>query len=135
MSIAYLGIGSNMGDREKNIHDALNLLSEKTTLLKKSSLIETAPAGGPPQDKFLNGALKIETSLNPQDLLTFLKSIEAQLGRIKTIENGPRPIDIDILIYNNVSITTPTLTIPHPKMFQRDFVVRPLKEIEPDLIP
>lgn len=135
MAIVYLGIGSNMGNREKNIRDALALLSTlNITILKRSTIMESDPVGGPPQQKYLNAVIKAKTSLSPQDLLINLKSIEHQMGRIKTIKNGPRPIDIDILLYDNVHIQTSTLTIPHPRMLERDFVLRPLKEIEPDII-
>ena len=130
MATAYLGIGSNMGDRKQHIHDALNLLEQKNiTVIAVSSLIETDPVGGPPQGPFLNGAIKIETDRSPHDLLSCLKSIEHLLGRRPSIKNGPRPIDIDILLYNNDTIKTPTLTIPHPRMAERDFVMQPLKEI------
>ncbi len=130
MAIVYLGLGSNMGNREKHIHDALDLLTQKNiAVIAISSLIETDPVGGPPQGKFLNGALRAETDLSPEELLICLKTIEKELGRKTSIKNGPRPIDIDILLYDNISIKTPTLTIPHPRMKQRDFVMRPLKEI------
>ena len=136
MAIVYLGIGSNMGDREKYIHDALILFKEyNIQILKKSSLIETAPVGGPPQGKFLNAAVKAATRLRPHCLLDVLKKIEKKLGRQKTVRNGPRPIDIDILLYDNAVINTPTLTIPHPRMMERTFVLIPLREIEPDMIP
>ena len=134
MNIVYLGIGSNMGNREKNIHDALSLLEKNNIeILKKSSLIETNPVGGPQQADFLNGALKVKTDHSPEELLVIIKAIETQLGRVKTILNGPRPIDIDILLYNNIAIDTPALTIPHPRMKEREFVLQPLKEIEPNL--
>ena len=131
----YLALGSNMGSRLENINKAVLLLTEKgLVVLKESSVIETDPVGGPMQGKFLNAALKAETQLNPEDLLLTLKSIEVELGRKKTIKNDPRPIDIDILLYDNISMETPTLTIPHPRMLDRDFVMRPLQEIEPDII-
>lgn len=133
--IVYLAIGSNMGDRHAHLRKAVFLLNENDiTILKQSSIIETDPVGGPPQGKFLNGALKTSTSLDPESLLSCLKSIESKLGRKKNKKNGPRPIDIDILLYDNISIKTPTLTIPHPRMFERDFVLRPLKEIKPNII-
>ncbi len=131
----YLALGSNMGDRLANIRRAVFLLEDNgVRILCQSSLIETDPVGGPPQGKFLNGALKAETDLSPEDLLSLLKRIERGLGRIPGGKNSPRPIDIDILLYDNVNITTPTLTIPHPRMFEREFVMRPLLEIEPGII-
>ncbi len=130
MAIVFLGIGSNMGDREQHIHDALSmLLSNRIVIDRISSLIETDPVGGPPQRKFINGVLKAETDLSPMDLLHLVKCIEKQIGRKPTVKNGPRPIDIDILLYDNIVINSPTLTIPHPLMFQRNFVMCPLKEI------
>ncbi len=134
MAIVYLGIGSNLGDRKKNIEKALQLLSANDiTILKLSTIIETEPVGVPPaQEKYLNGALKAETDLPPEQLLICLKRIECALGRTASAANSPRPIDLDILLYNQLRLQTPELTIPHPRMYQRDFVMRPLKEIEPD---
>ncbi|MEW5894521.1 MAG: 2-amino-4-hydroxy-6-hydroxymethyldihydropteridine diphosphokinase [Candidatus Omnitrophota bacterium] len=133
--VVFLALGSNMGDRRKNIDRALSLLKlYGLTILKVSSIIETEPVGGPPQEKFLNAALKAETSLNPVKLLSVLKSIETEMGRKPSGKNFPRPIDIDILLYDNISINSPTLIIPHPRMFERDFVKRPLKEIEPHIL-
>ena len=135
MGIAYLGIGSNLGDRQNNIQKALDLLEENGVhILKQSSVIETEPVGGPAQGKFLNAVIKVETQFLPQKLLTELKDIEKKLGRIKTVENGPRPIDIDILIYDNIKLTTPELIIPHPRMFEREFVMTPLREIDSKLV-
>ena len=136
MAIVYIGIGSNLGNRKRNIESAIRLL-EKSGLdvLKRSTMIETDPVGGPRQQgKFLNGVLKIETKLTPDALLIRLKQIEHELGRIKTIRNGPRTIDLDILLYNHLDLQKPHLTIPHPRMLERDFVMRPLKEIEPQLV-
>ena len=134
MPIAYLGLGSNLGDREASIRTACDLLKEKgIKILKQSSIIETDPIGGPPQGKFLNAVVKVETQLSPHNLLAESKAIEKKMGRVKTVENGPRPIDIDILIYDNVTIATPELTIPHPQMLKREFVMTPLREIDPNL--
>ena len=129
MPIAYLGLGSNLGDREANIRTACALLKEKgIKILKQSSIIETDPIGGPSQGKFLNAVVKVKTQLSPHNLLAELKAIEKKLGRVKTVENGPRPIDIDILIYDNIKLTTAELTIPHPRMLKREFVMTPLRE-------
>jgi 2-amino-4-hydroxy-6-hydroxymethyldihydropteridine diphosphokinase len=134
MAIAYLGLGSNLGDRARNIREALDRLpSAGIQVLKTSSLMESEPAGGPPQNDYLNAVTKVSTSLNPLDLLSALKSIETRMGRIKTVRNGPRVIDIDILLFEGVTMRTDTLTIPHPRMRQRAFVMNPLKEIEPEL--
>ncbi len=130
----YLGLGSNVGEREKNIAAAVKLLAKNGVAVQKlSTIIETEPAGGPPQGKFLNAVLKAETDSPPQELLNKINSIEKQLGRVRTIKDAPRTIDIDILLYGRTTIKTPELTIPHPRMFDRDFVMKPLKEIEPHL--
>ena len=138
MAFAYLGIGSNVGDREANIHKALAFLGEHEDidLLKVSGLIETDPVGGPPQGKFLNAAAKIKTTLSPLDLLTQLKIVERRLGRVKGApKNSPRPMDLDILFYDDVVIVEgKNLTIPHPRLAERDFVLTPLAEIEPELL-
>ncbi len=133
MATVYIGIGSNLGNRKKNIEDAIvSLRKNRIRVLKRSTIIETDPVGGPPnQGKFLNGVLKIQTQLAPQKLLHLLKQIERELGRKKTILNGPRSIDLDILLYDHLKLQTPQLTLPHPRMFKRHFVMNPLKEIEP----
>lgn len=132
LSTVYLGLGTNLGNRERNIERAIEELKQiGLTIEKLSSVIETDPVGGPPQGKFLNAVLKATTTLPPNALLTQLKFIEKKLGRVKTIVNGPRIIDIDILLYDSLHMHTPHLTIPHPKMLDRDFVMMPLKEIEP----
>ena len=135
MSTVYLGLGSNLGNRQENILRALHLLEEAgIPIQKRSTIIETDPIGGPIQGRFLNAVVKTETSYSPQTLLKKIKSIEKKLGRIKTIENGPRPIDIDILLYDDVEIKSEGLTIPHPRMFDRAFVLKPLKEIDPGIL-
>lgn len=135
MKIIYLSLGSNLGDREKNIYCALEQLEENQIhILHCSSIIETEPLGGPPQGKFLNAVLEAKTSLSPFELLKTIKTIEANLGRTRTDLNAPRTIDIDILFYDNVMIATPELVIPHPRMLNREFVMIPLGEIAPDLV-
>jgi 2-amino-4-hydroxy-6-hydroxymethyldihydropteridine diphosphokinase len=135
MAIVFLGLGSNLGNRQKNITKAVALLKENgIKILQCSTLIETQPVGGPPhQGLFLNGALKAKTDLTPQSLLRCLKKIEKQLGRTKTVRNGPRVIDLDILLYSDLILNTPELTIPHPRMLERDFVRGPLAEIDPQI--
>lgn len=132
MVTCFLGIGSNLGDRRKNIRLALQEISalEGTKILKISRIIETRPVGGvPAQGKFLNAALKIKTSLSPVKLLKKLKGIEKKLGRKKTVRYGPRVIDLDILFYADRIISRKELKVPHPKIFERDFVIRPLSEV------
>ncbi|MCX5695097.1 MAG: 2-amino-4-hydroxy-6-hydroxymethyldihydropteridine diphosphokinase [Candidatus Omnitrophica bacterium] len=132
MVTCYLGVGSNLGNRRKNIKEAvrkINLL-KNTRVLKQSRLILTNPVGGPGgQPKFLNAAFKIKTGLTPFGLLKALKNIEKQLGRLTSVRNGPRKIDLDILLYGDKIIDRKGLIIPHPRLFTRDFVIRPLIEV------
>lgn len=135
MAVAYIGLGSNLGDRDGTIKKAVTLLQEEgISLLKMSTIIETDPVGTVPQGKFLNAAIKVRTQLSPEMLLSLCQSIERQLGRVRGAVNGPRTIDLDILLYDRLTVDTPQLKIPHPRMFERDFVMNPLKEIEPDLL-
>ncbi|MDD5449217.1 MAG: 2-amino-4-hydroxy-6-hydroxymethyldihydropteridine diphosphokinase [Candidatus Omnitrophica bacterium] len=136
MVTAYIAFGSNMGDREKNIQRAMEYLKELGGIaVKRSSAIyETEPEGGPAQDKFLNGVVEIETSLLPDELLERLKGIESRLGRVKTVENGPRPIDLDIIFYQDIVIDGERIKIPHPRIQEREFVLRGLNEIAPDFV-
>lgn len=132
MPICYLGIGSNLGNRRKNIRLAVRKISalKDTKVNKLSRMIETEPIGGPAnQPKFLNAAAKIQTKLTPLALLQGLKKIEKELGRINTVRYGPRTIDLDILFYGNKIINRKNLKIPHPKIFEREFVVKPLSQI------
>ncbi len=119
-----------MGYRRRNIFKALELLEKnKIKIVKLATIIETLPVGGPPQKKFLNTVCKIQTTLSPLQLLIYCQYIEQHLGRVRTIRNGPRPIDIDILLYGNQNIKSQKLTIPHPRMKERFFVMHPLSEI------
>jgi len=132
MHICYLGIGSNLGDRRTKIKEAIEKINslKGTKILKASSIIETDAVGGPcAQSKFLNAVVKAKTSLLPRQLLKKLKIIEKELGRKKTVRFGPRLIDIDILFYGDKLVKTKKLTIPHKKVFQREFVLKPLLEI------
>lgn len=131
MAVCYLAVGSNLGKRRENIKKALEYLAKtKGIKIEKASRIyETEPVGGPAQAKFLNAAIKIKTSLTPHLLLGTLKKIEKDLGRKKTVRWGPREIDLDILLYANKFIKIKNLVIPHPRMFKREFVLKPLREI------
>lgn len=132
MSICYLGVGSNSGNRRKNIKTAISKISRlvNTRLLKASGIIETDPVGGPAgQQKFLNAAVKIETEIPPRKLLKSLKKIEKDLGRVITVRNGPRTIDLDILLYGSKIIKSRDLIVPHPRMFEREFVLKPLSQV------
>jgi len=129
--LCYIGVGSNLGDRKKHIEDAIEKLKniEGVEVKRVSSIYETEPVGGPKQGKYLNGAIEIETGLGPRELLGKLQDIEKKLGRKKTVKNGPRTIDLDILLYGDNKIDEPDLKIPHPNMREREFVMKPLKEI------
>jgi len=129
--VCYLGVGSNLGKRSRNIKKALDYLvkTKDIKLEKVSRIYETQSQGGPPQGKFLNAAVKIKASLSPQTLLKALKKIEKDVGRKKTVRFGPREIDLDILLYADRTIKQKNLVVPHPRMFERDFVLMPLREI------
>jgi 2-amino-4-hydroxy-6-hydroxymethyldihydropteridine diphosphokinase len=134
LASVFLALGSNLGNRRHNIEKALHLLKEKGIIVEKmSSIIETDPVGGPPhQEQYLNAVIQVETKSSPVELLQTLQSIELQLGRTRDVVHGARTIDLDILFYDNLKINTPQLTIPHPRMGQRFFVLEPLKEISPE---
>lgn len=124
-----------MGDRAANIKTAVHLLHERgMVVLKCSTVIESDPVGGPAQNKFLNAVVKVETNLSPAEVLSRCQSIERELGRVRGVLNGPRTIDLDILLYDRLVLDTPQLKIPHPRLFERSFVLEPLKEIEPGLL-
>ena len=131
---AYLGLGSNMGNRQDNLDRALDFLSQRLRLGEVSSLYETEPVGNIEQPHFLNLACRVDTRLAPTELLALAKGIERKLGRTFGKSNTPRPIDIDILLYGDQVIETPELVIPHPKLTERAFVLVPLAEIAPDLM-
>ena len=130
----YLGIGSNMGDREGNMDRCLDLLSQRMKMGKVSSIYDTEPLDNVNQARFLNMVCQVFTRLAPEGLLALAKGIESKMGRYGK-SGDPRPIDIDILLYGEEVLKTPDLVIPHPKMMERAFVMVPLAEIAPDLIP
>ena len=134
MSIVYLALGSNLGDRLQYIQKAVEELKAcGLKIIKFSTVIETDPVGGIPQGKYLNAVLKASTTLSPEELHVITESIERKLGRVKKTINAPRVIDIDILLYDDIKLITPHLLIPHPRMIERSFVMQPLKEIDPVL--
>jgi 2-amino-4-hydroxy-6-hydroxymethyldihydropteridine diphosphokinase len=135
MNKAYLLTGGNEGDRYLNMQQArTNIEHICGRLIQVSSLYETAPWGNSNQADFLNQVLHVETKMNPHDLLASILSIEEKGGRIRSIRNAPRTIDIDILFYNQLVLDEPGLHIPHPRIAERRFVLEPLSEISPDLI-
>ncbi|MCX6211560.1 MAG: 2-amino-4-hydroxy-6-hydroxymethyldihydropteridine diphosphokinase [Bacteroidetes bacterium] len=135
MNKAYLLIGGNIGDRLANIKEAIQLLNEAAgTIVQSSAIYETAPWGNTQQAPFLNQALFISTSHNATELLNILLAIEVKMGRIRSIPLGPRIMDIDIIYFNNEIIETAQLSIPHPQLHKRNFVLIPLVEIVPNYI-
>jgi len=133
MVTCYLGIGSNLGNRKKNIRSAVSRLNAlpATRVMKASRIIETRPVGGPAgQRKYLNGVLKIDTHFSALRLLKELQGIERALGRPKRhVPKGPRVIDLDILLYDDAFLRRRGLVVPHPRLFEREFVLRPLLEV------
>ena len=135
MATVYLGLGSNLGDRQGHLGWALAALASAPAIrvVAISPFIETAPVGGPPgQGMYLNAAAQVETDLAPVSLLAELKEIERRLGRRAGPRWGERPIDLDILLYDDLVLETPDLVIPHPRLAERRFVLEPLAEIAPD---
>lgn len=130
----YLGLGSNLGDRKANLEKALQLLSERLAIEQISSLYETAPVGYMEQPPFLNAVCRAQTDLEPFQLLSLIKGIEVSLGRVPSFPNAPRPIDVDILFYGDLVMETPELTIPHPRLEERAFVLIPLFELDAALV-
>lgn len=130
----YLGLGANIGNRESNLRKAVKMLCERgCELTAASSLYETKPVGITDQPDFLNAVVAVKTALNPLDLLTVCRRIEQDMGRVRTLRYGPRVIDIDILIYEGAESSDDELTIPHPRILDRAFVLVPLAEIAPDI--
>jgi 2-amino-4-hydroxy-6-hydroxymethyldihydropteridine diphosphokinase len=131
---AYLGLGSNVGQRVRNLRVGLRSLMPGAQVTALSPLYETAPIGVTDQPPFLNAVCSVTTALAPQPLLDRLKRIEQELGRTEGPRWGPRPLDLDILLYDDDRIELPDLQIPHPRLTERAFVLRPLFELDPDLV-
>ncbi len=139
MRTAYLGLGANLGDRAGTLRDAVKELASVGEVVAVSSLYETDPVGYLDQPAFLNACVVLQTGLSPEALLDFLKGMEARAGRVESFRNAPRPLDIDILLYvddseEHVVMDSERLTIPHPRMHERGFVLVPLAEIAPDVV-
>ena len=133
---AYVGVGSNLGDREATIDTATALLGSRpdVEVLGVSTLRETDPWGPVEQPRFLNGAIAVETSLEPRALLGVLLDVERRLGRVRAERFGPRTIDLDLLLYDDVVVDEPGLTLPHPRLHERAFALEPLAELDPELV-
>ena len=134
MARAYLGLGSNLGDRDGHLGFALVRLSRIGTVLARAPVIETDPVDCPAGDMFLNTCVCLETALAPSELLSAATQIERQRGRSRTTRNEPRVLDIDILLYDDLVLCEQALQIPHPRMHERGFVLEPLAEIAPNLV-
>jgi 2-amino-4-hydroxy-6-hydroxymethyldihydropteridine diphosphokinase len=130
----YISAGSNLGDRKANLESALAFLQRSCIIRRVSSFFETEPVGYLDQPWFLNIAAELETDLTPSELLNVCKSIEESCGRIRTFPNAPRTLDVDILLYDDVVMREEDLTIPHPGMENRRFVLEPLAQIAPDIL-
>lgn len=136
MATAYISLGSNLGDRHAYLHQALVALARAGAVTAVSSIYETAPVGFTAQPAFLNAVARLETSLPPVELMTALLAIERELGRDRatSVPKGPRTLDLDLLLYDDRVIDQPGLTVPHPAMHERRFVLEPLAEIAPDAL-
>ncbi|MBF0546327.1 MAG: 2-amino-4-hydroxy-6-hydroxymethyldihydropteridine diphosphokinase [Candidatus Riflebacteria bacterium] len=132
LSTVFIGLGSNLGNREKNIFSFVSRLGEIISDIRLSSLYETDPVGFTEQPVFLNAVCKGNSRVPPAELLQFLLDVEKELGRVRTFKWGPRIIDADLLLYDDLITETPELILPHPRMLEREFVLVPLLEIAPE---
>ena len=135
MNIAYVALGANLGDPAATIRAAFGALANlpESRVVHCSSLYRTTPVGNTEQPEFINAVAALETTLAPESLLDALFDIEARFGRIRAEKNGPRTLDLDLLLYNNQQLNLPRLTLPHPRLHLRAFVLYPLAELAPDL--
>lgn len=133
MSRAFLGLGSNLGDRWGHLRSAVEALKPHR-MRSVSPVYETEPVGGPEQGAFLNLVVELETDLGPRELLDLCQELEAAAERVRDVRWGPRSLDVDVLWIDGVTLSEPDLEVPHPRMWQRRFVVAPLRDIAPDLV-
>ena len=134
MGVAYIGLGSNLGDRLAALREAVRRLGELGEVEAVSSVYETDPVGHAAQPPFLNAVARLRTELAPRELLAALLGIEADLGRIRSFRNAPRRLDLDLLLYNDISLEDEGLRVPHPRLHERAFVLVPLAEIAPGVV-
>jgi 2-amino-4-hydroxy-6-hydroxymethyldihydropteridine diphosphokinase len=136
VTVAYVGLGANVGPREVTLLRAIDLLAEAddVEVLEVSQLRETDPVGMVDQPSFLNGAARIDTSLSPRALLELLLRIERSLGRVREERWGPRTVDLDLLVYGDLTVDEPGLRVPHPRLHERRFALEPLAELDPELV-
>ncbi|MDQ1534907.1 MAG: 2-amino-4-hydroxy-6-hydroxymethyldihydropteridine diphosphokinase [Actinomycetota bacterium] len=133
---AYLALGSNLGDRARQLQTAVDSLAAapKVTVVAASSVYETDPVGGPEQGRFLNAVVALDTELAPRELLAVAQSLEADAGRVRVERWGPRTLDVDVLLVGDAVVAEPDLVVPHPRMWERGFVLAPLHDVAPDLV-
>jgi 2-amino-4-hydroxy-6-hydroxymethyldihydropteridine diphosphokinase len=129
---AFLGLGSNLGDRGQQLRDAVAAIPDVVTV---SRVYETAPVGGPEQGAYLNIVVQLETERTPRELLEICRACEAAAQRVRTVRWGPRTLDVDVLWVDGQTVVEPDLVVPHPRMFERAFVLMPLRDVAPDLVP
>lgn len=132
-TVVYLGLGSNVGDKAANLREAVRRLESLGRIEALSSLYRTEPVGFADQDWFLNAAARLRTPLSPRELLVAVLAVEREMGRIRTVRNGPRTIYIDLLLWGGAVIDEPGLSVPHPRLQDRLFVLAPLAEVAPDV--
>ena len=134
---AFIGLGSNLGDRLANLSNAVGRLAKTdgVTVTRVSRIYETAPVGGPEQGAYLNIVVQLDTERSPRELLEICRSCEAAAQRVRTVRWGPRTLDVDVLWVDGQVVDEPDLVVPHPRMFERAFVLMPLRDVAPDLVP
>ena len=131
---AYIGLGANLGQRERTLREAVRRIAQLGEITAVSSLYETEPVGFREQPSFLNAVVALETALDPAELMRELLAIEQAMGRQRTFRNAPRTLDLDVLLVDGIVVEAPGLTLPHPRMHERAFVLVPLAEIAPELV-
>lgn len=134
MSGIFLALGSNVGNRKKNIEEAILRIGKEVSVIKVASIYETSPVGFKDQNNFLNTVVQVKTDKDPVGLLLYIKEIEEQIGRIKRFRNGPREIDIDLILFEDIVLNSDSLNLPHPRLHLRDFVLLPLNEISSKIV-
>jgi 2-amino-4-hydroxy-6-hydroxymethyldihydropteridine diphosphokinase len=136
VSRAYLGLGSNLGDRAAHLQLAVDELATTTgvRVVAVSKVYETSPVGGPAQDDYLNAVVAIETDLNAHQLLAVAQHLEQRAARVRTVRWGPRTLDVDVLLVGDEHVAEPDLEVPHPRLYERGFVLAPLRDVAPDRV-
>jgi 2-amino-4-hydroxy-6-hydroxymethyldihydropteridine diphosphokinase len=132
---AFIGLGSNLGDRRSTLKAAVDALSAQGDVTAVSPLYETEPVGGPPQGPYLNGVVELATPDSPRQLLARCRALEEAAGRVRMVRFGPRTLDADVLLVGDLEVDEADLVIPHPRMWERRFVLQPLRDLAPELVP